>query len=544
MNVHLKKMWRDAVDFFFQGKTWFLELPRTQQIIVSIVAFLVIVTIGRAFFRGGSDEEVAKLPRAVTLASVGELSSKTGALSLLGTVTSRNEATVRAENGGQLRVVYKHLGDYVVAGQIIAEFQNTSERAAVTAAEGGYEQAKAARDIARITRSSSDTSLSESKTSAINTIIATYSTLDDAVRVKSDPLLTNPDNLQAELAITVPDQALTTKIARERIAIGTLLAARAKRNTTLSPTGDLLGELTLLENESKQVKAYLDDIAYALSKAIPNGSFSQTVLDGAKINLTVARTAVSGSLSSIVGARSSLNGSLASSEIAKTNYSDGATPTSASADAQVKSALGNYQSALARLEKTIIRSPISGTLNSLSVQTGDYIAPYTEIGVVSNNGALEIVAYGTEEDAREIVVGSKVSIEGGASGVVTKVAGALDPRTKKIEVRIGITGGTQNLVNGQSTRVTINRPKTTTQATLSSTIEIPIAALKITPQGSFVFTVTKSTSTEDQGSLVAHKVTEGALLGDRIQILDGVTPSMIIVTDVRGLKEGKEVTIK
>ena len=160
-----------------------------------------------------------------------------------------------------------------------------------------------------------------------------------------------------------------------------------------------------------------------------------------------------------------------------------------------------------------------------------------------------MVAYGTEEDMRQLSVGAKVSIGETASGVVTKVASALDPRTKKIEVRVGITSGAQTLVNGESVRVSIARPLALTQSALqtkkltSTKIEIPISALKITPQGSFVFTVVESTSTPYEGVLVSHKVTEGALLGDKIQILEGVTPEMILVTDVRGLQAGKTVTI-
>jgi biotin carboxyl carrier protein len=374
--------------------------------------------------------------------------------------------------------------------------------------------------------------------------------MDDAIRVKSNPLFSNPDNAQAELLLTVPDQALTIKIKNERIALETVLTTRSARNKTLTQDTDLVSELTILEGETKQVKTYLDDLALALSKSLANGTFSQASLDGFKINMTVARSQISGALSSLVGSRSALNGSLTSSAIAQTNYSDtvgGA--TSASSDAQVKSALGNYQAALARLEKTIVRSPLSGTLNSLSITTGDYIAPYTEIGVVSNNGALEVVAYGTEEDMRQLTVGAKVSIGETASGVVTKVATALDPRTKKIEVRIGITSGSQTLVNGESVRVNIARPQALAQSALqtkkltTSKIEIPISALKITPQGSFVFTVDESTSTPHQGTLVSHKVTEGALLGDKIQIIEGVTPEMILVTDVRGLQAGKTVTI-
>ncbi len=547
MNKHLQKITNDTRDIFSQLRAWFLELSRPKQIGIIILTILIITTLGRAMLREETTNDVTKSPRAVTLSSVSDLSANTSRISLLGTVTSVNEATLRAESGGELRIVYRKLGDYVSAGQIIAEFENAGERAAVTAAEGGYEQAKATRDVARITKNSSENSLADTKTSAVNTITSTYNSLDDAVRVKSDQLFVNPNNAQAELLPTVPDQMLTIKINNERVALERVLTTRAARNKTITQDGDLIAELILLETETKQVKTFLDDVALALSKAIPNTTFSQASLDSAKINITAARSQVNGALTSIVGSRSALNASLASSEIAQTNYSDTTNGiTSASSDAQVKSALGNYQGALARLEKTRVRSPISGTLNSLSIKTGDYIAPYTEIGVVSNNGALEVVAYGTEEDMRQLTVGAKVSINETASGVVTKVATALDPRTKKIEVRVGITSGGQTLVNGGSVRVNIARPTANVQAikTPTSKIEIPIAALKITPQGSFIFTIKESTTTPNEGILVAHKVTEGALLGDKIQIIEGITPSMMIVTDVRGLQDGKAVTIK
>lgn len=543
MNTHFKKILRDIQDLTLQLKQWFLELTRVKKGIVIAIVLLICITVVRAVLHKNTTEEIKNSPRAVTLAKVSDLSSNMSMVPLLGTVTSRNEATVRAESGGQLRIVYKQLGDYVVAGQVIAEFENAGERATVTSAEGGYESAKAGKDIARITKNSSEVSLSEAKTSAINTITSTYNTMDDVIHTKSDPLFTNPDNNQIEFLPIVPDQALTLKIARERTTLGSVLTNRSEKNKTITQETDLINELTLLEAETKQVKLYLDDVASALSKAVPSTIFSQTSLEGLKASVNGARSSINGSLSSITGARSSLNGSITSSQIATTNYSNTNSGLSASTDAQVKSALGNYQAALARLEKTIVRSPISGTLNSLSVETGDYIAPYTEIGVVSNNGALEILAYGTEEDAHEIEVGSRVEIEGGADGIVTKVASALDPRTKKIEVRIGITKSSGMLINGQSVRVNISRPKVVI-TTLSSKIEIPIAALKITPQGSFVFTVEKESASSTTGTLVSHKVTEGALLGEKIQILDGITPDMTIVSDARGLKEGKTVTIK
>ena len=88
----------------------------------------------------------------------------------------------------------------------------------------------------------------------------------------------------------------------------------------------------------------------------------------------------------------------------------------------------------------------------MSIKTGDFISPFTEIAVVSNNGALEVLAYATEDDAASLSVGNSVSLEKNVTGVITRIAPALDPRTKKIEVRIGITSGTGALINGQSVR--------------------------------------------------------------------------------------------
>ena len=54
---------------------------------------------------------------------------------------------------------------------------------------------------------------------------------------------------------------------------------------------------------------------------------------------------------------------------------------------------------------------ITGTLNSLSIETGDFISAFTEVAVVSNNGAFEVVSYVTEDDARRIAVGNEVMID-------------------------------------------------------------------------------------------------------------------------------------
>lgn len=513
----------------------FWSLSMTLRTIVLILIMIVFVFVIRLIGADENVDEVASAGRTVSVARVGDLSVNSIPLPLLGTVTSRSEATIRAETGGKIVSVYQLLGNYVAAGTIIAEFENAGERASVLQAEGAYEAANAGKAIAEISRGSSDNSLNEAKTQALNVVASTYTVLDDAIRTKTDTAWKNPQTREARLPVTIPDAKLVIELENERIAIETMLRAREERNKLLTPDSDLIKELDMVEAEANIVKDYLDDLSFAFNHALADGNASQAAIDGFKTITAGARMSVNGALSTIANTRNALNGSLAASRIAEQNSSTSGVDSGSSSDAQVKSALGNLRAAQARLEKTIIRSPINGTINSLSINAGDFISPYTEVAVVSNNGALEVVAYVTEDDARELVVGGRVTIEGGGTGTITRIAPALDPNTKKIEVRIGITKGVETLMNGSSVRLEAMR---TTKKAVGTDLKIPLAALKITPEGAVVFSVSASST------LIAHEVSMGALMGDQIVIPVGLTPDMVIVTDARGLQKDMSVSLK
>jgi RND family efflux transporter MFP subunit len=263
---------------------------------------------------------------------------------------------------------------------------------------------------------------------------------------------------------------------------------------------------------------------------------SQTTIDADKTISTGTRTSWSALITSLSGTKDNLTAKTAAFDIAQKQGGSGTTnTTSGTAIAQTKSGV---QLAEIALEKTIIRSPISGTINSLPVSEGDFVSPQQPAATVSNNGSLEIVAYITDIDSREISVDSNVAIQNTASGVVTRIAPALDPLTKKIEVRIGVSSGLSTLRNGQSVNLSITRSKEILKnSSQKDLISIPIVSLKITPDGAVVFTV-------EHNILKAHGVKIGSLLGDRIVITDGITSSMEIVTDARGLKDGESVEIK
>ncbi len=516
---------------------------RKSKIISGIILAAILLIGWNASKKAPVIEEVVKADRGITLASVGDLSLYTSPLPLLGTVTSLSEAKIKAESSGKLVGVYKKLGDHVTAGEVIAEFDNSSERAALLSAQGAYDAAKAGQgtvalsgNSASVSQNSAQQVLDAAKISALNAVSAAYVSLDDAVRVKSDGSFRNPQTSNAQFIVNTSDSRLAIDLPQERVTIENILKARSARDLTLTTESDLRAELDAVQAETQVVKDYLDQLSLAYSHAIPDSSVTTATIVGFQASNGLARSEISGTLTAIGGARSALNGAIAGTKVAANTVTQSSQGSTLAADANVKAALGALNGAQSRLEKTVVRSPISGTINSLSVEMGDFISPFADIAVISNNGALEVIAYATDEDAKVLKVGGKVTLNDTVTGVITRIASALDPKTKKIEVRIGLTGDKGGLINGQSVRITAARALAT-PGKKASVLQIPLSALKITPTGSVVFTVSASST------LIAHEVKQGTLLGNQIVITEGLTPDMIIVTDARGLKDGAAVTV-
>jgi RND family efflux transporter MFP subunit len=488
--------------------------------IVIVIASLVIGTLYIVNSSGGAVTTDVPNPRAVQVASVSDLQNDTTPLPLIGEVKSVNEAKIHSQSAGTITHLYKKLGSYVPAGGVIAEIENNSARAALLQAQGALEAAQAGVQ-------KGDRLFEESKKSALDTIKSVYSSNDDLVRSRLDVMFSNPTSDVPRFVLSVSNQSLLNKVESERLQLGSLLREQASRTLLVSENSNLAVEIQTAIEETRQIKAYIDDLSALLNVSITSQTYPQSAIDGFITTASAARTAVSVSLASLTGASQAL--------ISAQNNSEKPEEVSASS-AALKQAQASVQVAEANLEKTIIRSPISGTINNISIDLGDFVSAYQQVAIVSNNGSLEIVAHITPEDQATISVGAKVKIENEFDGFVSSIAPAIDPTTKKIEIKIGLVG-THEFTNGESVHLDIVRnPKKT--AAKTPVIMLPISSVKIGADSSAVFTIG-----EDR-KLVAHEVTTGDLVGDKIQIMSGVTDDMMLVTDARGLKDGQQVDLR
>lgn len=521
---------------------------------LSAVAGVLIGVVGTLIVRGGPPPvpDVSQGPRSVAVRSVAELSGVASLLPVVGIVTSQSEAEVRTETSGEIIRLYRELGDSVGAGEIIAEMDNSRERAAVLQSEGVADAARAA--LAKVTRgardeqvdilesgvASSETSLAAAKTSAVNALLSAYATVDETLRRKTDPMFNNPDSSNPTLIVQTTDSQAAGDAASMRVRLGGTLDRQSALAATISAQDDLEGELNRTAAELREVRTFLDRLALALNRAVASQSTSETTIATYKLDANTARSTISSTISSLTSAVDTLASRRAALTVAQSQLEQGVVGDEsdiAAAEANLKQAQGALAAARANLEKTIVRAPISGTINSLSLERGDFVSAQTPAAIIANNRALEVVAQVTEGDAAELTVGSETSVTGpdGAAykGIITKIAPAIDPVTKKLEVRIGLSEATP-LINGAAVTVELRREA---KVTASGPLVIPLSALKIGTSAASIFTV------EPDGTLLAHTVTLGTLLGDRVVVVSGLEPSMRIVTDARGLKAGQKVTV-
>jgi len=368
---------------------------------------------------------------------------------------------------------------------------------------------------------------------------STFAALDDAVHTKADPLFNNPRGANPTLIpFTIPDTQLVITVQNARPGLeATLANASALANGVATTSVDQT--IDAMNANALTVETFLNTLIQGLNEAVPNQSVSASAIATDQASLSAARTEVVSAVAALTSAKNSYDSAQSGAQTAANSASSGTSNDIALAQANVQQALGALQSARASLDKTIVRSPISGTIVSLPVTQGDFVSAFSNVAQVSNPSALEIQTNVTPDDAKTISIGGSATIDSNVKGVITSIAPAIDPSTGQIQVKIGITANQAALTDGDTVSLTLDRSisgsKQSATATTTAFV-IPIVAAKITPAGPIVFTVASST-------LVANPITFGMILGDRVTVLSGLSQTMDIVSDARGLSEGEQVIV-
>ena len=531
------------------------DLSRNQRILMVVILIAIGFIIYQQFIIKDiiGEEVIGSDTRQVEIMTVEDLSLDNTPLPLLGKVQSQSSAVVHAQSSGEITALYKKEGDTVWTNQIIAEIDNWSQRSSLIQAEASVESATAFLDkiktgargeqvsILKLTLDNSKNSLNETKVTVINTLNDSYIKADDAIRNKTDVMFKDPQGLDPQVIFPVNDSQLEIDIEWQRLLIEKMLKDWGNSLLILDMNDDLVEALNKSKENIDQIRIFLDKMALAINVLTPNSGLSETTINTWKTSVSSSRSTINATASVIPGNINALNSAVSANEIAQLNYNQiligERTEDIIGAEAQLRQAEGGLGLAKAALEKTIIRAPISGTINSLNFEKGDFVSNSEPVVTIANNNKLEIVSYITEIDRENINVGADVLINKKWKGSVKNIAPALDSKTKKIKVEIEVKDKSVPLTNGQSISILVDRISRVKTEELTE-FSVPISAVKIGADSTVVFTV------NEENKLVAHQIILGPILGEKIIIKEGVTADMEIVVDARGLKEGEEVNIQ
>lgn len=517
--------------------------------IAIVILLLIVFFINRG--NGPAEDTIPDQVRKIVTMSVADLSANTEPLPVIGTIQSESEARLRAHGSGEIIGLYRSRGAFVSAGTIIGEIENGVERAEVARNEGIVASREAS--LAKVNSGIRDQELSnlevtlnkaqnefnEAERNLLNKAQDAFIVADNAIHNIADQLIDNPYSIKPQLNFNPSNSALGTTIETDRVALErtfTTWNSLVNANDALANLGVVV---TTSESALNEVVDFLNDMATAVNSVVPSANTSASTIDSWRTDIATARSNVNTARTTLSNTKDTLTSKTSALQTAQNDYDIGIEGSRAEdirdAEAALTQAQASLRAAQSNLEKTFIRSPISGTLNFLPIERGDFVSNNELVAVVSNNDTLEILAYVIEEDAVRISVDNNVVLGAKGLGRISYIAPAIDPETKKIEVRVAINETFEKLFNGETINLLIDRTPQNTQ--IVSDFTIPLSALKVTFDKTVVFTV------DANNVLVAHEVTLGPLVGEKVIIAEGLTSEMEIVTDARGLREGQVITL-
>lgn len=194
-----------------------------------------------------------------------------------------------------------------------------------------------------------------------------------------------------------------------------------------------------------------------------------------------------------------------------------------------------------RLERTIVRAPISGVLDGRFVEVGTLVSPGTPIGRILDTRTVKVSGGVPERYAGQIEPGSRVevAVEGMPSasftGEVHFVGAAIDLGNRSFPIEVEVPNQSGQLKTGMVANVRVLRDR------LEEALVVPQEAILRVEDGYAVFVVA-----EQAGELVADSrmVTLGPSQGNRVMIESGLSAGdRVVVVGQARLARGDRLQI-
>ena len=208
------------------------------------------------------------------------------------------------------------------------------------------------------------------------------------------------------------------------------------------------------------------------------------------------------------------------------------------ARARLEGARAKAQADELRLAKTVVLAPDDGVISARNATVGSLTQPGQELFRLIRGGRLEWRAELPEADLDRVKPGDQavLTLPGGETlrGLVRAVAPTIDPKTRNGQVYVDLDAGPARAGMFARGEFQLGR----TQA-----MTLPQAAVVARDGFVYVYRI-ESIDKTGQAKVAQTKVELGRRLGDRVEVLAGLTPGARVVTSGAGfLADGDSVRV-
>jgi multidrug efflux pump subunit AcrA (membrane-fusion protein) len=209
-----------------------------------------------------------------------------------------------------------------------------------------------------------------------------------------------------------------------------------------------------------------------------------------------------------------------------------------SAQGQLTSAQGKLENAEAQVSFAELRSPIDGVVTDRPLFPGEVAAAGAAVITVMDTRSLIAKLHISQAAAQQLKAGGKAElkipgVDDPQAATVALISPALDPGSTTVEVWLQLPNPGGRFRVGTPVHATIKG------ATIQNAVQLPTAAILPADDGSTTVLVVGV-----DGAAHKRAVQVGLRTTEEVQILSGVTPSDIVVTEGGyGLDDGTKVTV-
>lgn len=300
------------------------------------------------------------------------------------------------------------------------------------------------------------------------------------------------------------------------------LEAQAKE---LQTKADGLGtEVQALTNQLDGVKAKFDQAQTGVNQL-------QTQID----SINAAKTQIKTGIDSAEDGRDTINDNLAMAEQAYAITQNEIYPeTDAVSAAQLQQASIGIDSAKMQLDFCTVTSPISGIVESVSVEKNGMAAAGNPAYIISNKESMTVTFHVAEKAKNALTVGEHVRVERDGTdydGIITEIGTMTNPQTKLFQVKATVAGAGASLPNGVSVKVYATTEKD------SGKLILPYDSIYFSAGDAYVYCV-------EDGKIVKTDVTVGLMSDTEAVIEEGVTADSQVISNWSSkLRNGVEADV-